>query len=125
VVLESVGRHPLASLWCGLQLNLLLYWRLGAPPGPLGRFAHELGTAGAMSVLNTPGIWLVAPLLPLLDTAARAAAPLARPRDASDTAFVLTWALSGLITYLFWRTLTRIGRAWLQRERDDGSVVPR
>jgi hypothetical protein len=93
--LAYIGRRPIVTMWIGLQFNLFLYWRASEPYTVLDRLSHGFGILGAMSLLNTPGVWVVF--------------PWGRSRVESDVTLLVMWILSALVTYLFWTALALPG----------------
>src|SRR5260221_12944180 len=103
--LAYIGRRPIVTIWIGLQFNLFLYWRAAEPYTLLDRFTHGIWILGAMSLLNTPGVWIVSPLAEVV-TVFLTAGDLRGPRPVtSDVTFLVVWILSALVTYSFWTFL--------------------
>ena len=119
--LEYIGRRPIVSIWIGLQVNLFLYWLASEPYSLRDRLSHGLGILGAMSLLNTPGVWVVAPLFEIVEGLITAGDPWGPSRTLSDRAFVVLWILSALVTYLFWTALALPGLRWLLRAQGHAS----
>jgi hypothetical protein len=113
--LEYIGRRPIVTTWIGLQFNLFLYWRASEPYTLLDRLSHGFGILGAMSFLNTPGVWVVFPLAEVVDTLLMAGHQWGPSRVESDVTFLVMWILSAVVTYLFWTALALPGLRWLLR----------
>jgi hypothetical protein len=112
--LEYVGRRPIVTLWLGLQFNLYLYWRASEAHRLLDRISDGFGILGAMSLLNTPGVWIVFPLAEVVEVLFPAGAWGPIPVE-SDVTFLVMWILSALVTYLFWTALALPCFRWLLR----------
>jgi hypothetical protein len=113
--LEYIGRRPIVTMWIGLQFDLFLYWRASEPYGLLDRLRHGFGILGAMSLLNTPGVWVVFPLAEVVDVLSTAGDPRGPGCVDSDVTLLVMWILSASVTYLFWTALALPGFRWLLR----------
>jgi hypothetical protein len=106
-------RRPRVSLgflmWIALQLLLFAWWHVGEPNERYGswghRFeasmSHNLAVLGVMCILNFRGVFIAAPLLPVIERSDRVAA-IGAQLGTSNTQAAL-WIAAAVCTYVFWR----------------------
>jgi len=107
--LGYIGRRPIVTMWTGLQFSLLVYWRASEPYTLLDRLSHGVGILGAMSLLNTPGVWVVFPLAEVVGVVLTAEDSWGPGGVESEILFLVMWIVSALLTYLFWTALALPG----------------
>jgi len=114
--LECVGRHPVTTVWIGLQLNLLAYDLTYERATTVEGMNHGLWMAGVVSLLNTPGVWVVSPLFELVFALLPATGSSALSGVGGKITLLALWLLSAVVTYLFWRRLAIPGFRWLIKQ---------
>jgi len=112
---KCAGRHPVLTLWVGLQVDLFLYWLLGWRTTSWGVY----DAAGCAAILNFPGAWIVywvhARVRELLG-----GQPFRNGDVAADFAFLAWWIASAAVTYWFWAIAVM---SWLRRP-DAKPLIP-
>src|SRR5688500_2261620 len=104
-VLEYIGRRPITTVWIGLQLNLILYWRASEPYPytAFERFSQGMSIVLAISLLNIPGIWVISPFVGVVDAFLASRGSSGSSETVRDVIFLTAWLMSAVVTFVFWR----------------------
>jgi hypothetical protein len=122
-VLGVIGRRPILTLWIGLNLVLLVWWRVFEPVADAERLEHQLTFLGIVNLLDWPGSWITRAWLAVVELLSSfVRGRESRPLLLGGQGVLVVWLLSAAITWAFWELIAvpaarRVDR-WVESRRD-------